>query len=121
MESAPVNPHVKYLYPALPITAILYLVFFFSFHPGRMVSYLLAINIVTFAMFCYDKNAAQREKERVPELVLQLLMAMGGSPGAFFGMKLVRHKSFKPSFGVVFVFIVLVQLLGLSYYLRNGF
>jgi uncharacterized membrane protein YsdA (DUF1294 family) len=63
--------------------------------------WLLAINVVTAAVYAWDKKAAQRGARRIPERRLFLLNALGGFAGAwivFFGM---RHKTRHTSFWVV--------------------
>ena len=53
------------------------------------------MNIVTFAVYAYDKHIAQqnRGKRRVPERTLILLAFLGGFLGALFGMVFCRHKT----------------------------
>jgi uncharacterized membrane protein YsdA (DUF1294 family) len=72
--------------------------------------WLLAINVVTFGYYGYDKARARSAGSRVPELVLHGLSAGGGSPGAFAGMHLFRHKTVKQSFRILFWCIVALQL-----------
>jgi uncharacterized membrane protein YsdA (DUF1294 family) len=51
----------------------------------------------------------------VPERVLHGLALLGGSPGAWAGMRLFRHKTVKGSFRAVFWFILAAQVaLGLA-------
>lgn len=70
--------------------------------PAPLLWWLLAINVVTAAVYAYDKLAAPREgARRVPERTLWLLCLAGGVGGAwlvFFGM---RHKTRHQSFWVV--------------------
>ncbi len=53
------------------------------------------MNLVTFAVYAYDKHIARqnRGKRRVPERTLLLLSFLGGCYGAVFGMFLCRHKT----------------------------
>lgn len=55
--------------------------------------YLAAITIVTFCVCGWDKYAAQRQLRRVPEKILFLLSAIGGSVGMYAGMLTFRHKT----------------------------
>lgn len=57
--------------------------------------YLLAINIVTFAMFVLDKQKAIGGEYRTPEAVLLGLSLLGGSMGGILGMKIAHHKTKK--------------------------
>ena len=54
---------------------------------------LLLINLITFAVYGYDKSCARRGAWRVPEMRLLLLAAVGGSVGALLAMFLFRHKT----------------------------
>ena len=49
--------------------------------------YLLAINAVAFIMYGIDKYKAKKAKWRIPETTLLLLAVLGGSIGAWVGMK----------------------------------
>ncbi len=65
---------------------------------GAWVAWLVVINVVTAAVYAWDKQAARRGARRVPERRLWLLCALGGVVGAwlvFFGMHhKTRHRSF---------------------------
>lgn len=84
--------------------------------------YLIAINILTFLVFGYDKWMATGHAWRTPEKVLWILSLLGGSLGAIAGMKTFRHKTRKVSFQFVFILIMVIQALvvaGWLYY--NGY
>ena len=49
--------------------------------------YLLAINVVTFIVYGIDKYKAKKAKWRISEATLLLLAVLGGSIGAWMGMK----------------------------------
>lgn len=55
--------------------------------------WLIAINLVTFAVYGADKRRARRGAWRVPEKTLFLLPLLGGSVGALLGMRVFRHKT----------------------------
>lgn len=50
-------------------------------------NHLFVINVVTFFMFGIDKWKAKRSKWRIPEATLLLMAVLGGSLGAWLGMK----------------------------------
>ena len=58
-----------------------------------LLSYLAAVNAVTFAVYGADKRRARKERRRVPEKTLFLLAVIGGSAGAWAGMYAFRHKT----------------------------
>lgn len=60
---------------------------------GTLAVWLIAINLVTFAVYGADKRRAQRGAWRVPEKTLFLLPLLGGSVGALLGMRVFRHKT----------------------------
>jgi uncharacterized membrane protein YsdA (DUF1294 family) len=63
-----------------------------------LICLLLAVNIVTFCVFWWDKAAARRGTWRVPEHKLLSLAFFGGSLGAFAAQRLLRHKTRKEPF-----------------------
>lgn len=58
-----------------------------------LACYLLAINVATLITFGIDKLKAKRAKWRIPEATLLMMAAVGGSVGAWAGMKLWHHKT----------------------------
>jgi len=54
-----------------------------------------AFSAVTFLTFGFDKWRASRSGNRVPELSLAMLGALGGWLGGIFGMIAFRHKTAK--------------------------
>lgn len=74
--------------------------------------YLLAVNAVTFFVYGIDKYKAKHAKWRISEATLLLLAVIGGSIGAWLGMKVWRHKTKHKKFkyGVPAIFILQVAL-----------
>src|SRR5215216_3088189 len=60
--------------------------------------WLLAINVVAFGYYAFDKARSKVSRTRVPEVVLHGLALAGGTLGAYLGMRLFRHKTIKGSF-----------------------
>lgn len=56
-------------------------------------AWLLALGIVTFIYYGFDKFRAQRKQWRVAETTLNLLALAGGFLGAWVGMFWFRHKT----------------------------
>ena len=55
-------------------------------------------SVLAFLTFGYDKWRASRSGQRVSEMNLVLLGAIGGWLGGFLGMNLFRHKTAKWTF-----------------------
>ena len=81
--------------------------------------YLIAINIATFFVYGIDKWKARRSKWRIPESTLLTLAVLGGSIGAFIGMRTWHHKTMhnKFKFGVPLI-INLQVVLAVYIYIR---
>lgn len=60
-----------------------------------VLSVLLAINVIAFLSFGWDKLCATQGWWRVPEANLLLLALLGGAIGAIVGQQLFRHKTKK--------------------------
>ena len=81
-----------------------------------LFSWLVGINVATFATYGYDKRIAGSEWMRVPERLLLLLALVGGTVGAFCGMQVFHHKTLKGSFRIRFWVIVAVQVALITAY-----
>jgi uncharacterized membrane protein YsdA (DUF1294 family) len=70
--------------------------------------YLGLVNLLAFLLAAFDKRAAIRRKQRIPEKTLFLWAVLGGSVGLYLSMLLFRHKTRHLSFmlGVPVIFIV---------------
>ncbi len=108
-----------YRYSALTLALALVtaLVFETQLRLSWLVSWLIAISLVAFCTYAYDKSLASGDALRVPERVLLLLALIGGTPGAFLGMQVFRHKTSKQSFQQQFWLVVLVQIILIAAYL----
>lgn len=60
------------------------------------------LNVVTWFLYMFDKEAARKAGQRRPENTLHLLSLMGGWPGALLAQRMFRHKSSKQSFQEVY-------------------
>lgn len=78
--------------------------------------YLVVINVITFSLYGSDKKRARWDRRRIPEKVLLGLAAVGGSVGAWMGMKVYRHKIRKWKFIIGVPLILILQILAISYY-----
>ena len=85
------------------------------------VLWVVVLSLVTFGLYAYDKAQAPIGGPRVPELVLHLLGALGGTPGAFLAMRWRHHKTNTPRFQVIFWLIVAAQLGVLVWWVLNRY
>ena len=79
--------------------------------------YLVIINVVTFFMYAFDKWKAKKSKMRIREIALLGLAVLGGSIGAWLGMKAWHHKTLHKKFKYGVPTIIIIQLAIIVYYL----
>ena len=95
------------------------------------LTYLVIINVVTFFMYGIDKwrstsgrllptgrKKAKNSKWRIRETALLGLAVLGGSIGAWLGMKVWHHKTLHKKFryGVPSIIIIQLSLIGYLLY-----
>jgi uncharacterized membrane protein YsdA (DUF1294 family) len=66
--------------------------------------------------FGIDKLKARRGAWRTPESTLLLLAAIGGSFGAFLGMKVWRHKTQHKKFTILVPLLMAIHIAIISYF-----
>lgn len=78
-----------------------------------VILYLIIINITTFITYGADKRKAKKDKWRIQEKTLIFLAILGGSIGAFAGMKAFHHKTRHKKFtiGIPVIFFLQVVLI----------
>ena len=74
-----------------------------------IIYYLLVINAVAFFVYGIDKLKAKKGKWRISEASLLLLAVIGGSVGAWAGMKAWHHKTMHKKFRYGLPLIILLQ------------
>ncbi len=85
-------------------------------HPWVLIpTAYLVMSLVAFAAYAMDKRAAKRGAWRTPESTLHTLELLCGWPGAWLAQRLLRHKSVKTSFRIVFFMMVVLNLAALAY------
>ena len=82
-----------------------------------LIIYFVAINVATFFTFGIDKLKAKRSKWRIREAALLGLAILGGSVGAWLGMKVWHHKTMHKKFKYGIPAIIIVQLAILGFLL----
>ena len=81
--------------------------------------YLLAINALSFILFGLDKYKAKKGKWRISEATLLTMAAIGGSIGAWAGMRLWHHKTMHKKFKYGIPVIIILQVALAVYLLTN--
>ena len=81
--------------------------------------YLLAVNAVAFIVYGIDKYKAKKAKWRISEATLLLLAVLGGSIGAWMGMKVWHHKTMHKKFKYGIPAILLIQIALMAYLHMN--
>ena len=84
-----------------------------------ILGYLLAINIATFFLYGIDKYKARKGKWRISEATLLLMAVIGGSIGAWSGMRLWHHKTMHKKFKYGIPIIIILQVALAVYLLTN--
>ena len=73
----------------------------------------VVLNFIAFAAFGLDKAAAQVGRRRVSEATLLLWAFIGGTPGAYAGRALFRHKTRKQPFCRELHRIAILQIIAI--------
>ena len=81
--------------------------------------YLFAINIVSFFLYGIDKYKAKKNKWRISEASLLLMAVIGGSIGAWVGMRIWHHKTMHKKFKYGIPVIIIFQVALAVYLLIN--
>ena len=75
-----------------------------------IVIYLVAVNVVTFFMYGIDKFKAKHSMWRISEATLLGMAVIGGSIGAWLGMRVWHHKTMHKKFQLGIPLILIIQL-----------
>ena len=76
------------------------------------VAYIVIVNIIAFCLYGIDKSAAIKQTQRIPNRILLLIAAFGGSFGAFAGMYTFRHKTKKWYYTITVPVLLMIQIVG---------
>ena len=80
-----------------------------------LIIYFVISNVITFFMYGVDKWKAKKSKWRIREAALLGLAVLGGSIGAWLGMKVWHHKTQHKKFRYGIPVIIIVQLAIIGY------
>ena len=87
--------------------------------PDVLLAYAVMSSIAVF-VYAFDKSAAVRGGWRTQEGTLHLVALLGGWPGALLAQDLLRHKSRKVEFQVVFWLSVIANVALAAWLLLAG-
>lgn len=76
-----------------------------------LVYWLILVNLAAFILYGMDKSYAKKGARRIPERTLLFWAWIGGSIGAFLGMRLFHHKTLKPKFAVTVPLLMVLELV----------
>lgn len=91
---------------AAALTAVLHL----RLGSSMLVSWLVSANLAALLMWAFDKAQARRGGWRVPELALHAIAALGAVPASLLAMKVLRHKTLKKHFLLIYACLLVVHL-----------
>lgn len=80
---------------------------------------IILINLMTFLLYWLDKKRAIRKKSRISEKNLLLMTILFGGIGAWFGMRIFRHKTKNIKFKILvplFAVLTIISFLYIYYY-----
>ena len=75
-----------------------------------LLSCIIGVNVITFVVYGIDKLKAKKGKWRVPEATLLLLAVVGGSVGAWCGVRVWHHKTMHAKFKYGIPLIMAMQV-----------
>ena len=84
-----------------------------------ILGYLLAVNITSFLLYGIDKYKAKKGRWRISEATLLLMAVIGGSIGAWGGMRIWHHKTMHKKFKYGIPIIIILQVALAVYLLTN--
>ena len=84
-----------------------------------IVGSLIIINLITFLLYGIDKLKAKKGKWRISEVTLLLLAVIGGSIGAWLGIKIWHHKTLHKKFIYGIPLIIFAQIVVAIYIFKE--
>lgn len=78
--------------------------------------YFVFVNVAAFVVYTFDKFRSRVNASRISEKELFTFSIIGGFLGATLSMALFHHKSSKTSFLLKHILIMIIWIVGISYY-----
>lgn len=76
---------------------------------------IILINLMTFLLYWLDKKRAIRNKSRISEKNLLLMTILFGGIGAWFGMRIFRHKTKNIKFKILVPLFAVLTMISFLY------
>ena len=86
-----------------------------------LVYWLVIVNLATFILYGADKAFAKSNARRIPERTLLFFAWIGGSIGAFLGMRIFRHKTLKPKFAITVPVLMVLEIVIIVFSLYQNY
>lgn len=86
-----------------------------------LLYYLIAVNLAAFILYGADKSYAKKNKRRIPERNLLFWAWIGGSLGAFLGMRIFHHKTKKPKFAIPVPILAVLEVICIVFCLFQNY
>ena len=80
-----------------------------------LLYYFVCVNVLTFFVYGIDKWQARQGKWRISEATLLLFAVIGGSIGAWLGMRVWRHKTMHKKFKYGIPAILMIHIIIMGY------
>ncbi len=80
-----------------------------------LLYYFVCVNVLTFFVYGIDKWQARQGKWRISEATLLLFAVIGGSIGAWLGMRVWRHKTMHKKFKYGIPAILMIHIIVIGY------
>lgn len=81
--------------------------------------YFALINLLGAIVNIVDKVKAKLDKYRIPEKVLWCIGIAGGAFGSYVTMQIIRHKTRKKAFAIIFPILSIIQVALLIYFVSQ--
>jgi uncharacterized membrane protein YsdA (DUF1294 family) len=76
--------------------------------------WLIAANVIAFALMIVDKHRAEAGARRISEATLLQWAFLGGAIGTFAASRLIRHKTRKQPFAMQMMTLLIIELILLA-------
>ena len=73
-------------------------------------AWIIAAGVITFFFYWYDKRAAIRQGNRIPEVTFHIMAFIGGVFGAWIGRGIFRHKTKHGSFTAALILATILHV-----------